>query len=184
MAVRVGFAGTAPMFEIPPLAQPGPAALAAFVLLGAVVGVAAVAITRAVYGIEDLFDRLPVHWMWWPALGAVAVGVVGWMEPRTLGVGYDNIEAILSGNIGGAALATLAGLKLVSWSISLGSGTSGGTLAPLCTVGAGMGALLAAQLSSWFPELGIDPRVGALVGMSAMFAGASRAMLASVLFVF
>lgn len=184
MAVRVGFAGTAPMFDIPPLAQPGPAALAVFVVLGAVVGVASVAITRAVYGIEDLFDRLPLHWMWWPAIGAVVVGVVGWIEPRTLGVGYDNIESILSGNIGGAALAMLAGLKLVSWSISLGSGTSGGTLAPLCTVGAGLGALLAAQLAGWFPALAIDPRVGALVGMSAMFAGASRAMLASVVFVF
>ena len=112
------------------IAQPGEGALAAYVLLGALVGVAAVTVTKVVYAIEDAFDRLSIHWMWWPAIGAVGVGVCGYFSPHTLGVGYDNIDRILSGDFAGQALLFLGALKFVSWSISLGSGTSGGTLAP------------------------------------------------------
>src|SRR5205807_2526289 len=98
------------------------AALVGYALIGVVVGFAAIAVTRAVYAIEDAFERLPLHWMWWPAIGAVAVGVVGFFAPRTLGVGYDNIEGILASSITGRALVFLCAMKLVSWSISLGSG--------------------------------------------------------------
>ena len=183
-AVRIGFAGNLPAFSMPNLVQPSEPALAAYVVLGALVGVAAVAVTRIVYGIEDLFDHLPIHWMWWPALGAVAVGVCGFFAPHTLGVGYDNIDRILSAEIGGKALLFLALMKFVSWSISLGSGTSGGTLAPLFTIGGGLGALLGEVAAHAFPHLGIDVRIAALVGMAAMFAGASRALLTSVVFAF
>ncbi len=86
--------------------------------------------------------------MWWPAIGAVVVGVVGFLEPRTLGVGYDNIDQILSGSIVGYALAALVVLKLISWSVALGSGTSGGTLAPLFTIGGGLGALAGSAIGS------------------------------------
>ena len=120
MAVRIGFVGITPAFAMPNIAQPGEGALAAYVLLGALVGVAAVAVTKVVYAIEDAFDHLPIHWMWWPAIGAVAVGVCGYFSPHTLGVGYDNIERILSGDFGGQALLVLGVLKFVSWSISLG----------------------------------------------------------------
>jgi CBS domain-containing protein len=141
-------------------------------------------VTRAVYWVEDTFDHLPVHWMWWPALGAIAVGVIGYFAPRTMGVGYDNIERILGGGLLGRALFVFIGLKFVSWAVSLGSGTSGGTLAPLFTVGGGLGALGGAAGALLAPSWNIDPRVGALVGMAAMFAGASRALLASVVFAF
>ncbi len=141
-------------------------------------------VTRAVYGVEDAFEKLPIHWMWWPALGAVATGVVGYLAPRTLGVGYDNIEAILGGTITGQALLFLATMKFISWVIALGSGTSGGTLAPLLTFGGGLGALLAGAALAAFPGLPLDVRMAGLVGMAAMFAGASRAMLASVVFAF
>ena len=183
-AVRIGFVGIAPAFAMPNLAQPGEAALAAYVALGAVVGVLSVGVTRIVYAIEDGFDHLPIHWMWWPALGAVAVGVCGYFVPRTLGVGYDNIDRILSGESFGWALFVLALVKFVSWSISLGSGTSGGTLAPLFTIGGGLGSVLGGVAAHFFPHLGIDIRIAALVGMAAMFAGASRALLASVVFAF
>jgi chloride channel protein, CIC family len=183
-AVRIAFVGTTPAFAMPNLVQPGEAALATYVLLGALVGVAAVAVTRIVYAVEDAFDHLPIHWMWWPAIGAVAVGVCGYFAPHTLGVGYDNIENILAGSIAGQALLFLGALKFVSWSISLGSGTSGGTLAPLFTIGGALGALLGETVARSFPHLGIDPRIAALVGMAAMFAGASRALLASVVFAF
>jgi chloride channel protein, CIC family len=183
-AVRIAFVGTAPIFAMPDVIQPHGYALAVYVLVGAVVGIAAVLATRAVYGVEDLFDRLPIHWMWWPAIGAVAVGVVGYFSPHTMGVGYDNIENIVSGNILGRALIFLFVLKFISWAISLGSGTSGGTLAPLFTIGGGLGSVLGAIAAAIFPGLGIDIRIAALVGMAAMFAGASRALLASVVFAF
>ena len=183
-AVRIAFVGIAPAFDMPGIAQPSEAALAAYVVLGAVTGVAAVGVTKIVYAIEDAFDHLPVHWMWWPALGALAVGVCGYVSPHTLGVGYDNIDRILGGGVAGKALFGLALFKFISWAISLGSGTSGGTLAPLFTIGGGLGALLGEVTARAFPHLGLDPRIAALVGMAAMFAGASRAMLASVVFAF
>lgn len=182
--VRIAFAGTAPAFQVADIAQPPAAAIAAYVLEGAVVGVAAVGVTKLVYAIEDAFAKLPLHYMWWPALGAIPVGLIGLVAPRTMGVGYDNIEAMVSGTLSGRALAVLALFKLVSWSLSLGSGTSGGTLAPLFTIGGGLGALVAAAFAALAPKVGIDPRIGALVGMAAMFAGASRALLASVVFAF
>ena len=159
-------------------------ALALYVLLGALVGVVSVVVTRAVYGIEDAFERLPIHWMWWPALGAIAVGVIGYFAPRTLGVGYDNIDAVLTGALATGPLLALCVLKFVSWSIALGSGTSGGTLAPLFTIGGALGAFLGTGLAVLLPGVGMDPRLAALVGMAAMFAGASRALLASVVFAF
>ncbi len=183
--VRMGFLGSTPVFPMATdLIEPGGVALTTYVLLGAVIGVASVYVTRVVYAIEDAFERLPVHWMWWPALGAVAVGVIGYFAPRTLGVGYINIEEILRGHLVGQSLLILGVAKFVSWAVALGSGTSGGTLAPLFTIGGALGALLTALLASQAPHYGIDPRIGALVGMAAMFAGASRALLTSVVFAF
>jgi chloride channel protein, CIC family len=189
--VRMLFDGAGPVFRMPDLVQPLGSALIFYILLGAIMGVAAVVVTRAVYAVEDLFEHLPIHWMWWPAIGAVAVGICGYFAPQTLGVGYYNIAHILSfgsaGNpisITAKYIAFLCLLKFISWSISLGSGTSGGTLAPLFTIGGGMGLVLGAIAKHLLPHAGIDPRVAALVGMAAMFAGASRALLASVVFAF
>ena len=170
------------MFPMGATAAPSARALVPFVLLGAVLGAAAHGITRTLYAIEDLFERSHLHWMWWPAIGAVVVGLVGWIAPHTLGVGYDNIQAILGGSLLGPALLSLVVWKLVSWIIALGSGTSGGTLAPLFTIGGGAGALLGTLLATALPGWGLDPRLAALVGMAAVFAGASHALLASVVF--
>ena len=183
-AVRLAFIGSGPIFPMTNIVQPGGAALATYIVLGAIVGLASVYVTRAVYAIEDGFDKLPIHWMWWPAIGGVAVGVIGYFAPHTMGVGYDNIENIVSGNVVGIALLGLVVAKFVSWAIALGSGTSGGTLAPLFTIGGGLGSLLGAVVIALAPGLGLDVRVAALVGMAAIFAGASRAMLASVVFAF
>jgi H+/Cl- antiporter ClcA/CBS domain-containing protein len=182
--VRIAFVGTDPMFQMPAVVHPHGYALAVYIALGAIVGVASVWATRAVYAVEDAFAKLPLHWMWWPAMGAVAVGVIGYFAPHTLGVGYDNIENIVAGNILGKALVVLFVLKSVSWAVALGSGTSGGTLAPLFTIGGGLGGVLGVAALTLFPGLGIDARIAALVGMAAMFAGASRALLASVVFAF
>lgn len=182
--VRMALVGSAPVFAMPQLQQPSGAALAFYVALGGVIGLVATGVTRAVYAVEDAFEQLPIHWMWWPALGGLAVGIVGYFAPRTMGVGYDNIERVLSGSLTGQALLVLFVLKFVSWAIALGSGTSGGTLAPLFTIGGGLGATLGALAAQAFPGLGVDPRIAGLVGMAAIFAGASRALLASVVFAF
>lgn len=104
--------------------------------------------------------------------------------PQTLGVGYDNIVGIVNGQFGWRVLAMLCLLKLLSWSVALGSGTSGGTLAPLFTIGGALGGVAGLILDKWLPWLHLDPRLTALVGMAALFAGASRAFLASVMFAF
>ncbi|HEX3582293.1 MAG TPA: chloride channel protein, partial [Thermoanaerobaculia bacterium] len=183
-AVRMLYVGTAPIFAMPLLARPSSEALTAYVVIGAIVGWLAVYVTRAVYWIEDLFEKLPIHWMWWPAIGGLFVGAVGIFAPRTLGVGYDNIEGIVSGKLIGRTVFILCLAKFISWCISLGSGTSGGTLAPLFTIGGGAGVVLGELAAMQFPHFGVDPRIAALVGMAAMFAGASRALLASVVFAF
>ena len=183
-AVRSAIVGTGPIFPMPLISPISSPAFAAYVALGALIGVAAVGVTRAVYAAEDGFERLPLHWMWWPALGGLAVGVIGYFSPHTLGVGYDNIEHIVAGDVVGTALLSLCLLKLLSWTIALSSGTSGGTLAPLFTIGGGFGALAGGTIVALFPSLGVDVRLAALVGMAAMFAGASRALLTSVVFAF
>ena len=183
-AVRILYVGTEPVFAMPLLSRPSAEALATYAAVGAVIGWLAVYVTRAVYWIEDLFEKLPVHWMWWPALGGLVVGAIGYFAPRTLGVGYDNIEDMVNGKLFGGTVLFLCAMKFLSWSISLGSGTSGGTLAPLFTIGGGCGVVLGELLAIEFPKFGIDPRICALVGMAAMFAGASRALLASVVFAF
>ncbi len=183
-AVRIAFVGVTPAFAMPRLGTPTEEALVAYVIIGALVGWLSVYVTRAVYWIEDLFEHLPVHWMWWPAIGGLAVGAVGILAPRTLGVGYDNIDDLVSGRLIGMTALVLCALKFLSWSISLGSGTSGGTLAPLFTIGGGAGVVLGGVASRAMPHHGIDVRICALVGMAAMFAGASRALLASVVFAF
>jgi len=146
--------------------------------------VISVGITKLTYAIEDGFEKLPIHWMWWPAIGGVVVGVVGYFMPATLGVGYTNIATLLAGQIGFAGMLALCLMKLLSWSVALGSGTSGGTLAPLFTIGSAMGGVFGLLCVKALPWLQVDPRVAALVCMAAIFAGASRAFLTSVVFAF
>lgn len=186
--VRIVFHGTAPVFPIPALAQPSGTALVGYTVLGILIGLVAAGITRLTYRLEDGFERFGhrfhIHWMWWPAFGAVAVGVIGLIEPRTLGVGYENIVDVISGSVVGYALLALGLLKLLSWAISLSSGTSGGTMAPLFTIGASLGACIGAAAAQLAPWLGMNASVAGLVGMAAIFAGASHALLASVVMAF
>jgi H+/Cl- antiporter ClcA len=174
--------GSQPVFNMGAVTAPSESALVIYVLFGLIIGVIASLVSRSVYAIEDLFEKLPIHWMWWPAIGGVAVGVIGYFAPHTMGVGYDNIRYLLSGSWSLALLLSLCLLKYLSWVIALGSGTSGGTLAPLFTIGGAVGALLGMTAMHFFPSLEINLAMAALVGMAAMFAGASRALLTSIVF--
>jgi len=176
--------GINPVFGMPNIPEPSYQALLIYVLLGAIIGVVAALISKSVYWIEDQFERSPIHWMWWPAIGAVAVGVVGYFAPNTMGVGYYNITNLLTGAVALPMIIGLSLMKFISWSISLGSGTSGGTLAPLLTIGGGTGLLLGIAVLKLFPQADINLPTCALIGMAAMFAGSARALLTSIVFAF
>ena len=173
-----GLVAAAPLFPVPAHAPLGDLGLLGAVALGLIEGVVAWLLTIACYGAEDAFRKLPVHWMWWPVIGGVFVGVGGLIEPRALGVGYDTIRAELAGEIVLSGLVALLVVKLLIWAIALGSGTSGGILAPLLMMGAAVGGILA----PWLP--GATPETWALIGMGAALAGVTRAPFTGVIFAF
>lgn len=171
-----------PVFPMKPEETPGNIALAIYSGIGIIIGLLSVGVTKVVYFIEDLFEKLPVHWMWWPAIGGIFVGVIGYFFPRTLGVGYNNITDMLSGTLPFKFMIILCIMKFLSWSVALGSGTSGGTLAPLLTIGSATGALLGSVAQLLFPDAGLTLSLAAFIGMSSLFAGASRALITSIIF--
>jgi H+/Cl- antiporter ClcA len=116
------------------------------------------------------------------SIGAIVIGVTGYFAPYTMGVGYDNIRNLLTGKLPLTILFSLFLLKYISWSVSLGSGTSGGTLAPLFTIGGAFGALAGTLILHFYPNAPVNITLSALIGMASMFAGASRALLTSILF--
>jgi H+/Cl- antiporter ClcA/predicted transcriptional regulator len=181
-AMHLVFFSNEPVFKMPDIPVASGIALTTYVFMGAATGVIAAGISRSVYLLEDYFEKIPVHWMWWPAIGAIAVGLTGYFAPATLGVGYSNITNLLTGALPLSMLLTLCFLKYISWVVALSSGTSGGTLAPLFTIGGATGALLGMLVLKIFPESGINVATAALIGMAAMFAGASRAILTSIVF--
>ncbi len=157
------------------MAVSGPALLG-WIGIGVLAGLLSGLLTRLVYGAEDLFEKLPIHWMWWPALGGLVVGLGGLIEPHALGVGYDNIARMLQGGMLPAAALVLLAVKGVIWSVALGSGTSGGVLAPLLIMGGGMGAVLAPVLPT--ASAGFWP----LLGMCATMGGTMRSPLTATFF--
>lgn len=166
-----------PLFPLQ-TAPVAPVALVSCLVAGVACGALAWLMSTALYKVEDGFHRLPLHPMWWPALGGLAVGIGGYFQPRALGVGYDVIGDLLHNHLALGAIAALLGVKLVIWLIALGSGTSGGVLAPLLMLGAGLGALLA----PWLP--GAEPGLWPLVFMAATLGGMMRAPVMAVVFAF
>ena len=174
--VRVPLLGAGPIFPVPGHAVLGAETLGFAVVVGLLAGVASGLLTALVYACEDLFAKLPVHWMWWPILGGLAVGVGGLLDRRVLGVGYDTIQDLLAGHLTGDSAASLLFLKAAVWAVALGSGTSGGVLAPLLIMGGGLGVLEAGLI-----PVG-DAGLWAMVSMSAMMGGTMRSPLTAILF--
>jgi CBS domain-containing protein len=136
----------------------------------------AVAATALVYAAEDAFHRLPIHWMWWPAIGGLVIGIGGLFEPRALGVGYDVIHALLLGHAAMSLIIGILVVKTLIWSLSLGSGTSGGVLAPVFMIGGALGALEAHV----FPT--VAPGFWSLMGLAAVVGGVMRSPLTGIVF--
>jgi len=175
-AMRPYLVGAGPLFPVPVHAPLGAVGLLSAVPVGLAAGLLSAALTAAVYGAEDAFQRLPIHWMWWPALGGLVVGVGGVLQPHALGVGYDTIAELLRGEFATRALVGLILAKGIMWAVALGSGTSGGVLAPLLIMGSALGALEALVLP------GGSNALWPLVSMAAVLGGTMRSPLTSVIF--
>jgi len=169
--------GLGPLFPVP--THPtfiGPKGVLGCVLVGLLAGALSALLTVSVYAAEDSFRKLPIHWMWWPALGGLVIGIGGWISPRALGVGYDSIGALLQGDMTVRLMLGLLAVKWIIWSVSLGSGTSGGVLAPLLMMGGAMGGIMARVLPN--EGIGFWP----LISMGAILGGTMRSPFTGVIF--
>jgi len=176
-AMRRHILGLGPIFPVPP--HPvyiGAAGLVGCIIVGILAGGMSAALTGGVYAAEDAFALLPIHWMWWPAIGGLAVGIGGYFFPQALGVGYDVIGGLLQGNMPTRIMLGVLVVKSTIWAVSLGSGTSGGVLAPLLMIGGALGGLEASMLP--FEGAGFWP----LVSMGAILGGTMRSPLTGVIF--
>ncbi|WP_143746839.1 chloride channel protein, partial [Caballeronia terrestris] len=174
---RVAFFGQGPLFPLV-TAPPGALSLVSCVVAGLLSGALASGLSAALYKTEDLFGKLPIHWMWWPAIGGIVIGIGGFIEPRALGVGYDVIGDLLHQHVALQVAVAILAVKAVIWVVALGSGTSGGVLAPLLMLGAGLGTLLAPVLP------GGEPALWPLVCMAATLGATLGAPLTAIVFAF
>jgi len=174
-ACRPFLLGAGPMFAMTATLPGTSWDLFASAALGIVVGIEAMLLSTSLYRVEDLFHRLPLHWMWWPAVGAIAVGLGGLVDARVLGAGYASVDALLNGSLALKLVVSLLVVKALVWLIALGSGTSGGVLAPLLILGGAAGFLLGQFLPG-------NPAFWAMIGMAGIMSGAMRAPLTGALF--
>ena len=183
-AVHMQLLGAGPMFKVTPMDFGIPRALPFYLLLGVVCGLAAVGFSKLLYWTEDQFDKLPIDELWWPAIGALGLGIIGYFVPRVLGVGYDTIGEILNASLAWKLLLVVMLAKAIALAISLGSGTSGGLLAPMFMCSAALGGAFAVGLDHIFPGANLSPGAFALVAMGAVFGAASRATFSFIIFAF
>jgi chloride channel protein, CIC family len=183
-AVHMQLLGIGPMFQVAPMNFDIPRALPFYALLGVICGLAAAGFSKALYWVEDQFEKLPVDEVWWPAIGGLGLGVIGYFVPRVLGVGYDTIGDILNANLGLKLLIVLALAKSVALMVSLGAGTSGGLLAPMFLSSAALGGVFAISINKLVPGAALSAGAFALVAMGAVFGAASRATFSFIIFAF
>jgi CIC family chloride channel protein len=176
--------GSGPLFQVPTNDYAGLGVLPAFALLGLACGVLAIVISRGLFFVEDLYRRLPVSQFWYPAIGAIGFATVGLFVPRALGVGYDAIDDVLNARLAVGAVAGLAVGKLLAWWIALGSGTSGGTLAPILLISSSYGTVVGSGLNHVLPGPPVALGAFAIVAMAATFGAATQATFTAIVFVF
>lgn len=183
-AVHVRLLGGGPMFSVAPVDFGIPRALPFYLVLGVICGLAAVGFSKLLYWVEDQFDKLPIDELWWPAIGALGLGAIGYFVPRVLGVGYDTIGDILNANLALKLLLVIMVAKAVALVVSLGSGTSGGLLAPMFMSSAALGGAYAITINRVYPDAHLAAGAFALVAMGAVFGAASRATFTFIIFAF
>src|ERR1044072_188759 len=174
--LRVTLLGQGPIFPVAPHPAMSASQIGFALVVGLLAGLGSSLLTSMVYAAEDFFHRIPLHWMWWPAIGGLLIGIGGYFEPRVLGVGYDVVHGLLEGHIVGTALLGILIGKSVVWSLALGSGTSGGVLAPLLMMGGAVGAFAAHYIPAG------DAAMWATISMAAMMGGTMRSPLTAIAF--
>ena len=172
------------MFSVAPVDFGAPRALPFYLLLGIICGLAAVGFSKSLYWVEDQFEKLPIDELWWPAIGALGLGIIGYFVPRVLGVGYDTIGDILNANLGLRLLVIVMVAKAAALVVSLGSGSSGGLPAPMFRSSAAMGGAYAMVIDRIYPGAQLAAGAFALVAMGAVFGAASRATFTFIIFAF
>jgi len=183
-AVHLQLLGSGPMFEVSRVDFGIPHALPYYLVLGVICGLAAVGFSKALYWTEDQFEKLPVDELWWPAIGALGLGIIGYFVPRVLGVGYDTIGDLLNARLALEVVLVVMIAKAAALLISLGSGTSGGLLAPMFMSSAALGGAFAMVADKIIPGAALAPGAFALVAMGAVFGAASRATFTFIIFAF
>ena len=175
--VRRYIIGLGPLFPVPSHSLfIGPEGILGCVVVGLLAGALSALLTMAVYAAEDGFSHLPIHWMWWPAIGGVVIGIGGLIFPQALGVGYSTIGQLLQGNVTTSVILGILIVKSIIWSVSLGSGTSGGVLAPLLMMGGALGGIEAMFL----PNEGLG--FWQLISMGAILGGTMRSPFTGIIF--
>lgn len=177
--MRSHFFPAAPLFPVPSHELYSDLILVQAILVGVLAGAFSTLLSKTLYKLEDYFHQLPIHWMWWPALGGLIIGLGGYIQPRTLGVGYDLISDLLQGSLNQGQVVELLTVKALIWLVALASGTSGGVLAPLLIFGCSLGTLEA----HWIFSTG-SPAEWALLSMGAILAGMMRSPFTAILFCF
>jgi H+/Cl- antiporter ClcA len=183
-AVHMQLLGAGPMFTVRTMDFGVPRVLPFYLLLGVICGLAAVAFSKSLYWVEDQFEKLPVDELWWPGIGALVLGIIGYFVPRVLGVGYDTIGDILNADLALRLLLVVMVAKAVALVVSLGSGTSGGLLAPMFMSSAALGGVFAMGMDRIVPSARLSPGAFALVAMGAVFGAAARAPFSFIIFAF
>ena len=183
-AVHMQLLGAGPMFTVRAMDFGVPRVLPFYLVLGVICGLAAVAFSKSLYWVEDQFEKLPVDELWWPAIGALVLGIIGYFVPRVLGVGYDTIGDILNADLAFRLLLVVMVAKAVALVVSLGSGTSGGLLAPMFMSSAALGGVFAMGMDRIVPSARLSPGAFALVAMGAVFGAAARAPFSFIIFAF
>jgi chloride channel protein, CIC family len=184
--VRIHFAGWTPLFPMPAYKLTGMHELWLFAAMGILMGIVGIAMIRALFWVEDVFDHLPLKHalIWSPAIGAAILGVIGYFSPQVFGTGYDTIRDMLNNRLTPVDMLGVSIAKFWALVISLGSGTTGGVFAPSLIVGGGIGGAYAIACQHWFPHLVSNPAFYALVAMAAVFGGIARAPFTSIVFLF
>jgi chloride channel protein, CIC family len=175
--IRRYLLGLGPLFPVPPHpANVLPEGLLFCAIAGLLAGVLSTLLTNLVYWSEDAFFKLPIHWMWWPAIGGLLIGLGGMVFPQALGVGYETIASLMGGDVPRNVIIGILIVKSAIWALALGSGTSGGVLAPLLMIGGALGGVE----SMFFPNEGAG--FWPLISMGAILGGTMRVPFTAVIF--
>src|ERR1700749_1178793 len=175
-AVRIHFAGWAPLFPTPMFRLTGMNELWLFALLGVLMGFVGIVMIRVLSWLEDFFDNFPIphRLIWCPVIGALLLGGIGYFYPQVLGTSYDTIRDMLNDRLSLASLTGISFAKFWALVLSLGSGTTGGVFAPSLVVGGGLGSVYAMLMQHVAPNLVSDPGFFSRLDIAAGLAGHAR----------